>query len=524
MKNKNILFYILLIIPAALLDIFSTVRIGMAHGSFYSFSDYNLPILIFVLLVFTVIFTVFLIWMGRKKRITEPPEIAFLLLLVYIQQILFPLQVYSLTPYDAEYSRLLFLYNTLIQTDHYTQGWVDILFGILIFPFIYAALLGICNLIITVFQKKLLEKSLIYRLVSLLGKNQSLSRKITLTILGTGVLSLVITIPVIHLILLIENIETAQTSLWLFLLIPAGTEFLLLLFLFSGKKSIGKDMETISLMISQTASGALIEENPLESCSPLYQTGEELITLGKIIDENIKKGIASERLKVELITNVSHDLRTPLTSIIGYCQILEEQELPPSATEYAHKLMHKARYLNEMVEDVFDLSKAASSHIKLNITPIDMHRLIEQTFGEMIEKIEASGFMFKKQFKARHTLILADGMRMHRVIQNLIDNALKYALKGSRIYFLTENNGNAITFTILNTASYDMDFGDKDLTERFTRGDSARSGEGSGLGLAIAKTFTEACGGAFGIQINGDQFAAILTFPVTERKLKETDR
>ena len=144
-----------------------------------------------------------------------------------------------------------------------------------------------------------------------------------------------------------------------------------------------------------------------------------------------------------------------------------------------------------------------------------MHKLIEQTLGEMNDRIEQSGFTIKLSLSADNSMVKTDGMRLHRVMENLIGNALKYSLKDTRIFISSRNEVDNILVSVLNTASYDMDFGNMDLTERFSRGDDSRTGEGSGLGLAIAKTYTEALGGRFDINIKGDQFEAVVTLPNT---------
>ncbi len=251
--------------------------------------------------------------------------------------------------------------------------------------------------------------------------------------------------------------------------------------------------------------------------SPLYEAGQKLISIDEAMKESIRKGIASEKMKVELITNVSHDLRTPLSSIMGYGEMLAEMELPEKAAACVKKLNGKAAYLSELVEDVFELSKAASGDIVKSKSSFDFGKLIQQTVGELYDRAEEQGREIIVTVDGEDIILFNDGARIHRVLYNLLDNALKYSLDGTRIYVEIENSNDFASAEIINTASYKMEFSPERITERFERGDKSRTGKGSGLGLAIAKTYTEACGGSLDISVKGDQFAAKITFP----KVKE---
>ena len=221
-----------------------------------------------------------------------------------------------------------------------------------------------------------------------------------------------------------------------------------------------------------------------------------------------------ERLKVDLITNISHDLKTPLTSIIGYGEQLSRQMLSPEADVLVSKLNHKSVYLLDMVEEVFELSKASSGHLPMKRETIDIGRLLEQTLGEMDEELCASGFQLKKDYPLTGMLVLCDGLHMHRVFQNLFDNALKYACPQTRIFIhASQRSDQFCEIRIRNTSRVPLDFDPDEITKRFVRGEKARTGEGSGLGLAIAKTYTESCGGQFHIAIEDDCFIAVICLP-----------
>lgn len=226
----------------------------------------------------------------------------------------------------------------------------------------------------------------------------------------------------------------------------------------------------------------------------------------------------SEKLKLELITNVSHDLKTPLTSIISYTELLRQEEgLPDHVKDYILVLCQKARRLQAMVLDVFDVSKAATGNLPVTLRPLDFAKLLRQTLADLDEDIQASSLFLRPTLPAEPVWILADGDRLYRVFQNLIGNALKYSLPGSRVYLtLTVEDGRAKAL-IQNTSRDELPYG-VDFTERFVRGDQSRTDGGSGLGLSIARTFTEACGGTFAIQTQADLFTASVIFSLTDTR------
>lgn len=237
--------------------------------------------------------------------------------------------------------------------------------------------------------------------------------------------------------------------------------------------------------------------------------------INKGFDVSLKEQMKSERMKVELITNVSHDLKTPLTSIISYIDLLSKEEgLSETARDYVNILREKSYRLKNIVSDLFDLAKSTSGDINLDMEKLDLKKLIEQTLGDMEDDIKDSGLQIKTRLPAEPVYIMADGKRLYRVFQNLIDNALKYSLKGTRVYIeLEEANGKAIA-SIKNISGYEMNFTTEEILQRFARGDKARSTDGSGLGLSIAESFTRVCGGDFRVDIDGDLFKVTVKFNV----------
>ncbi len=240
--------------------------------------------------------------------------------------------------------------------------------------------------------------------------------------------------------------------------------------------------------------------------------------INKGFNESLEEQMKSERMKVALITNVSHDLKTPLTSIISYIDLLsKEEDLSETAKDYVRILTEKSSKLINIVSDLFDLSKSTSGNMPVDFENLDLKKLIEQTLADMDDRIEKSGLSFKIKLPEKPINIFADGKKLYRVFQNIIDNALKYSLQGTRVYIsLEESNGSAVA-TVKNTAGYEMDFTVEEIMQRFSRGDKSRTTEGSGLGLSIAESYTKLCGGSFKADIDGDLFKVTISFSVAEK-------
>jgi signal transduction histidine kinase len=231
--------------------------------------------------------------------------------------------------------------------------------------------------------------------------------------------------------------------------------------------------------------------------------------LNKAVDNELK----SERLKTELITNVSHDIRTPLTAIIAYVDLLKNEKNPKKIEEYIEVLDQKSQRLKMLTDDLFEASKASSGNISVNFEKIDIVSLITQGIGELNDKIEESGLEFKLNYPKDIMYVTADGRLLWRVIENLLSNIFKYALKGSRVYIDIEELDNEILLTIKNISAYELNISADELMERFKRGDESRSSQGSGLGLSIAKSLIDIQRGKFNIQVDGDLFKATVSMP-----------
>lgn len=285
------------------------------------------------------------------------------------------------------------------------------------------------------------------------------------------------------------------------------------------KDSTTEDTAQIMAQIEHISMGDLTSTTQISVLSPLYETSQRLAGIQSGFQKSVDEQIKSERMKIELVTNVSHDLKTPLTSIISYVDLLSKEEsLSPEAMDYVKILAQKSERLKNIVADLFTLAKVTSGDETMDYEELDMSKLVVQTLADMDDKVQSSGFTLKTNVAEPPVPVYADGKRMYRVLQNVIDNALKYAMPGTRIFLaLTVEQGRAV-FTVKNTAAYEMDFTEEEILERFTRGDKARSTEGNGLGLSIAKGFTEACGGTFRVIIDGDQFKVTVTLPIQPAK------
>jgi signal transduction histidine kinase len=227
------------------------------------------------------------------------------------------------------------------------------------------------------------------------------------------------------------------------------------------------------------------------------------------LNEEMDHRFRAERMKTELISNVSHDLRTPLTSVITYIDLLRQE---PTENEnirsYLEIIERKAARLKTLTDDLFEVSKAASGNIPVSLELVDLVSLTTQGLGELDEKIRGSGLDFRVRLPKEPLYVNADGRLLWRVIENLLSNVFKYALTASRVYLETRREDGEACFEVKNISAEPLNIPPSELTERFVRGDVARAGEGSGLGLAIAKSLTEAMGGRLEIVVDGDLFKA----------------
>lgn len=240
---------------------------------------------------------------------------------------------------------------------------------------------------------------------------------------------------------------------------------------------------------------------------------EYINNIGSGLDAAVENSLKKERMQTELITNVSHDLKTPLTSIINYVDLMKrENPTDPKIQEYLRILDEKSQRLKVLTEDVVEASKASTGNIKLEMNDIDFVEMVQQVIGEFEEKFRERNLTMMVHFTDEPSIIYADGQKMWRVLENVFGNVVKYAMEGTRVYAEISNQNKKVIFSLKNISAQPLNFSADELTERFIRGDVARNTEGSGLGLSIAKSLTELQGGEFKLHLDGDLFKVIITF------------
>ena len=286
-----------------------------------------------------------------------------------------------------------------------------------------------------------------------------------------------------------------------------------------------RDAQSFDALLRQLDIAA--KGDPAPVCVPedssLYAASKAVSDIGAHLQESVAAQMKSERMKLDLITNVSHDLKTPLTSIIGYLDLLEKQDdLPAGTRDYVLILRQKSERLATTVADLFTLAKATSGSEALAIEPLDLVMAVRQTLGDMNDSIRHTGVPVKATMP-ESAIVQADSGKLYRVLQNILDNALRYSLVGTRIYLEVSRGDIATRLTLTNTASYEMNFAPDDVLQRFVRGDASRTTEGSGLGLSIAQSVVSLMGGTIDAESEpgrGTVFTVRVSMRYVERDAK----
>ena len=256
-----------------------------------------------------------------------------------------------------------------------------------------------------------------------------------------------------------------------------------------------------------------IEINPKELTGALKQMATYIDDIAGGLSNAIAQNMKSERLKTELITNVSHDIKTPLTSIINYVDLLKKEKMPnEKATEYLMILDNKSQRLKKLTEDLVEASKASSGNIKLNMENLNVKELVKQVSGEFEDKFKERGLEEINSFPEDDIFIKADGRYMYRVLENIYSNVAKYALENTRVYLDVVKNQHTVVIQMKNISKQELNISADELMQRFVRGETSRNTEGSGLGLSIASSLTELQGGQFHIYLDGDLFKVTIGF------------
>ena len=299
--------------------------------------------------------------------------------------------------------------------------------------------------------------------------------------------------------------------------LPSGPFWLILGILLFGFASFliayrAKDFDEIKKGVSEVRNGNVGYKIPELKCDDMKTLAGNINDIAIGLDESVAAKVKAERLKTELITNVSHDLKTPITSIISYTELLSKiEDLPEEAKDYVAVIAKKSDRLKRLTQDLFDISKVQSGNDDVVLEKLDVALLINQALGEHDNEIQSSGLPFCVE-APKELFISADGRKMSRVLSNLINNILKYAMKNTRVFITASEKDGMIEMEFKNISAYPLNFNVEEITQRFVRGDESRTAEGNGLGLAIAKSYTEICNGTFGIVVDGDMFKAILKF------------
>lgn len=269
--------------------------------------------------------------------------------------------------------------------------------------------------------------------------------------------------------------------------------------------------------IQQTLAGENVKVETKNLSMDNAALGEAVNEIGEGMHQAVERSIKDERLKAELLTNVSHDIKTPLTSIINYVDLLKKENIEsPKAAEYIHILDMKSQKLKTLIQDLIEASKISSGNIEYEIVPLKLHELIVQMVAEYEDKFQEHCLKIVYNNYVKDAVILADSRRMWRVMENLFSNIYKYALEGTRVYIEVTQSEDRILVAIKNISAKEINVQAEKLTERFIRGDASRNTEGGGLGLAIAQSLVVGQGGTLQILLDGDLFKVILSSKIQE--------
>lgn len=303
--------------------------------------------------------------------------------------------------------------------------------------------------------------------------------------------------------------EEQYAVLWL---LSRGVLTIVILYLASSLRLLQKEGQAIA--DGQTD----YKGKPIPRWLPALKKHEEnLQSIQSGIQKAVDEQTRAERMKTELITNVSHDIKTPLTSIVNYAGLLQRDGLSsPDAPEYLEVLVRQSTRLKKLTEDLIEASKAATGNLTVHPEAVDAHVLLGQAEAEYADRLQNAKIEPVFDLRAQRFCVQADGRLLWRVFDNLLSNICKYGLPGSRAYLRTEERGELLRITFLNISRDALNIPAEELMERFVRGDASRSTEGSGLGLSIARSLTELQGGTFTIAIEGDLFKASVELPLTE--------
>lgn len=344
-----------------------------------------------------------------------------------------------------------------------------------------------------------------------------------LGVLGRGVGSLVRSVPLVWRAVLAAAVYLALCGVAYLISAMAWSPGPLLVFwiiqllvLLPGSVLLGMMCRRLRQGAESLAAGDLSSQVDTRRMLPeLRRHGEDLNRIGEGMTAAVEQRLKSERMKTELITNVSHDIKTPLTSIINYADLIGKEPCDnPTVTQYAQVLHRQSERLKRLIDDLVEASKASTGNLEVLLAPCEVGVLLSQTAGEYEQRLAEKGLRLVTGQPERPVKILADGRRLWRVFDNLMNNICKYALSGTRVYLTLEEQDGQAVISFKNTSREALNLTEAELMERFVRGDSARTSEGNGLGLSIARSLTELQKGTLDLTVDGDLFKVVLRFPL----------
>ncbi len=279
-----------------------------------------------------------------------------------------------------------------------------------------------------------------------------------------------------------------------------------------------RDLQNINDALAEAEKGHYdFQLRPDKMTKYVRPIGQKVDHLTDGVKLAVEDAVKNERQKTELITGVSHDLKTPLTSIIAYTDLLKKCDIrDPQAMQYLSVLEEKSAALKKLIEDLIEASKVSSGNVEIHLGKINLNELLEQVYGEYELALQEKGLLLKLNLPEESLFVMADGQKLYRVLENLFSNIQKYALENTRVYIDLKQEDRMAMVALKNVSREEMNYDPSELTERFFRGDRSRTTEGSGLGLSIAESLTTAQGGTFTISIDGDLFKVMIRLPLAE--------
>lgn len=363
-------------------------------------------------------------------------------------------------------------------------------------------------------KKQIFTNSLLYKLYgrtskfALLGFNNKVFKAwILFMLLGYGIVN-----GALLTIFILTGLEVDGFFTFLAGILLLGFNIAVIYLVLKNLKSLSKIMEAAK----ELSNGNLeYSVDSKDMTVAFVRFAEDIQGIQSGLKKAVAEAVKGEHMKTELITNVSHDLKTPLTSIISYVDLLKKEALDnQNAKEYIKVLEEKSARLKQLVEDLIEASKASSGNLNVSAEKVDMHQLVMQAYGEYEGKIGKAGLDMRINSDVKDVFVLADGKYLWRIVENLLSNALKYSMPNSRVYISIDKNEQFGILTIKNISAFPLEISSEQLTERFVRGDASRTTEGSGLGLSIAQSLTKLQEGKFKVEIDGDLFKVTVEIPL----------